>query len=354
MPPTTLSTRRQNHLSIAARCRYVDIYIKSLPNPKKKAASWLRKHPMDCIVWAAEKARSEGRETNSSDSEADDQAREGILPDSEKEALRSFSLVEDDVTAELVRPGTSPQDYADETDGEEEGQQEIQEQSTSALKRALQKCIPNSLRHRQISHLLETQMQLEKEKKDREEYWYSKMKKALISKGVSPENAELLPRNEQEPTPTAITEELSLIQHGIIEAEKETRKEKAKEAYENVWVINTEKELHYCMVWLNSTIIDDEHRAALASQRDVLCDLTNLGLTNCDEALEERKRKYIFLGLLEEQNKYSVKSVYEALPIFYRGSSDKDEADIFVIPVPTPSPANAHKRLAVEQSCHRV
>ena len=145
--------------------------FKSFPNPEKKATSWFRKHPMDCIVWAAEKARSEERETNSSDGEADsdDQAYEGILPDSKKEALRSFSLVEDDVTAELARPGTSPRDYTDETDGEEEGQQEIREQSTSALKRALQKCIPNSLRHRQISHLLETQMQLKKEKKDGEE-----------------------------------------------------------------------------------------------------------------------------------------------------------------------------------------
>ena len=129
-----------------------------------------------------------------------------------------------------------------------------------------------------------------------------------------------------------------MIQRGIIEAEKEIRKRKG----ENVWVNNTEKELHDCMVWLNSAIIDDEHRAALASQRDVLCDklkthLTNLGLANCDEALEERKRKCICLGLLEEQ----------ALPIFYRGSSDEDEADVFVTPVPTPSLANAHKRLAV-------
>ena len=66
--------------------------FKRLPNPKKKATSCLRKHPMDCIVWAAEKARSEERETNGSDSKADndDQAHKGILPDSEKEALRSF------------------------------------------------------------------------------------------------------------------------------------------------------------------------------------------------------------------------------------------------------------------------
>lgn len=28
----------------------------SLPNPKKRAAEWLRKHRMECVVWAARKA----------------------------------------------------------------------------------------------------------------------------------------------------------------------------------------------------------------------------------------------------------------------------------------------------------
>ena len=30
--------------------------FKSLPEPKKKAAGWLRENPMHCVVWAAEKA----------------------------------------------------------------------------------------------------------------------------------------------------------------------------------------------------------------------------------------------------------------------------------------------------------
>ena len=31
--------------------------FKSLPAPKKRAADWLQKHPMDCVVWAAKQAR---------------------------------------------------------------------------------------------------------------------------------------------------------------------------------------------------------------------------------------------------------------------------------------------------------
>ena len=37
------------------RLRYY--FFKSLARPKKKAAQWLRKHPMECVVWAASKAR---------------------------------------------------------------------------------------------------------------------------------------------------------------------------------------------------------------------------------------------------------------------------------------------------------
>jgi len=32
-------------------------YFKNLPNTKRKAAAWLRKHAMECVVWAAEKAK---------------------------------------------------------------------------------------------------------------------------------------------------------------------------------------------------------------------------------------------------------------------------------------------------------
>ena len=78
--------------------------FKSLQNPKKRAAAWLRNHPMDCIVWAAERARSDEDETNSSGDEGGEDCQvvgEGLLPECEKEALRKLSLVEDEV-AELA------------------------------------------------------------------------------------------------------------------------------------------------------------------------------------------------------------------------------------------------------------
>ena len=37
--------------------------FKSLPQPNKKAAEWLRKNPMHCVVWAAEKAHRANQTT---------------------------------------------------------------------------------------------------------------------------------------------------------------------------------------------------------------------------------------------------------------------------------------------------
>ena len=31
--------------------------FRSLPRPKKKASNWMRTHPMDCVLWAAQKAK---------------------------------------------------------------------------------------------------------------------------------------------------------------------------------------------------------------------------------------------------------------------------------------------------------
>ena len=61
--------------------------FKSLPNAKKKAAEWLRQHPMECIVWASKQARTSRDYDESSDSsdEADleSQEEDGILKEEE-------------------------------------------------------------------------------------------------------------------------------------------------------------------------------------------------------------------------------------------------------------------------------
>ena len=75
--------------------RLKNYVFKSLPNPKKKAAEWLRKHPMDCVVWASTKARPTTDQEESSDSSlGEEQIGDGVLKDEEKDALRTLPIAE--------------------------------------------------------------------------------------------------------------------------------------------------------------------------------------------------------------------------------------------------------------------
>ena len=49
-------------------------HFKSHPNPKRRAAAWLRKHAMECVVWAAKKANACEGDT---DNEQDDTDSDG-------------------------------------------------------------------------------------------------------------------------------------------------------------------------------------------------------------------------------------------------------------------------------------
>ncbi|KAL9978135.1 hypothetical protein ACROYT_G015622 [Oculina patagonica] len=208
------------------------------------------------------------------------------------------------------------------------------------------------LRDLHVQNDCETRKQREKDKKEREEYWYRKRKEVLISKGISPESAGLLPRDELEPMTSPLRKNF-VYQQDVMKANSELRREKAREAYDNVWVTITEKELQDCVMWLNSSIIDEEHRAALASQQELLCDKlkihhSNLGLLNSDEALEEQRRKCVSIGLLAERNKNLVRSVYEPLPLFddiaVTSTSDDDEREMYITPIPKQSAANPRKK----------
>lgn len=78
--------------------RLLTYHFKRLTNPKKKGLAWLRKHPMECIVWATEQAKRRAVDTESDDSDSDDQNDaqnvEGSLQQKQKEDLRTLSLTD--------------------------------------------------------------------------------------------------------------------------------------------------------------------------------------------------------------------------------------------------------------------
>ena len=132
--------------------------FKSLPKPRKKAAEWLRRHPMDCVVWASKQASmSSNRDEScdSSDEEAlDSQVDDGILKE-EKDALRTLELVDDDCDAETVQDGDEMASL--DKDGSQDGSEA--DQGIRNLRHTLKQTCTGSLRHRHISHLLQVRLE---------------------------------------------------------------------------------------------------------------------------------------------------------------------------------------------------
>lgn len=124
----------------------------SLPNPKKKAAAWLRRHTMECVVWAAEKAND--REDEEGDTASDDECTldgmEGTLMEEEKDDIRLLSLSiplaqETEVvasTSDEESPGESPELAGPAND------------ALVALRESLASSHPDGLMHRQLKHML--------------------------------------------------------------------------------------------------------------------------------------------------------------------------------------------------------
>ena len=320
--------------------------FKPLPNPKKKAAEWLRKHPMECVVWAARKARpsaSDQDESSESSGEEDQESAigDGILKAKEKEDLRSLLL--SDILTDPQEETSEIATTADHTSEVEPDSDD--DQCTSNLRKALEESSSDCLRHRQIASILQMRVREKEERKRREQQLHQLRRDALVARGVPAEHAELLPMNESDPMPTQLNNDLTMLRRKDAEKEKKLRERKAKEAFEGAWLRRTEIELHDCVKKLQ-TSLDQTFRNSMQTLLEVLQDKlkkhhTNLGTLGTKEALEERRQTCIKLGLLRERHAHLVLSIFEALPTTKElgesstlPSQDDDQA-LFITPVPS-------------------
>ncbi|KAL9982936.1 hypothetical protein ACROYT_G005051 [Oculina patagonica] len=299
--------------------------FKSLPAPKKKAAEWLRKHPMHCVAWAAEKARRAANDDSEDSEDSDEEVVvniDGTLPESEKEALRNMSLA--DALGSTVEENSGEHAMIDESGAERDSSSDEcvsqdQDEIVTALKKALEQCSPTSLRHRQVSQLLETRLKEVQLLQQFEERAYEERQQNLISRGVAEEHVGLLSRDSSDPLPTPIQRDLD---EGRVQAQREellTKRNRAKEAFKAPWLQETERELHQCTTTLPS-VSDRARRASMEAYREVLQDKIkshhyNLGTLKCEFALEERRRWCCAEGLLKKEHRHLVTSLFQILPI---------------------------------------
>ena len=306
--------------------------FKSLATPKKRASEWLRKHPMDCIVWAAGKARKPGDEEEASDGTKEDQDSQaehldGTLPELDKEALRTMSV-----------------DSAEETVVEQQSSNDILEH----LKRNMSGTQPHSLRYRQLEHMLKDQERKRDIEENDKRVRHEGRKEMFRNRGVSTQNIEILPADPYESMPSPILKDLEKYDEEQRRLEERRRRDRAPQAFEGEWLMTTERELHESVLKLTGER-DQYMRANLQAYQELLCEKlkqhhSNLGMYNTAEALEEGRRVCIEHGLPRKEDQMLVKNLLQPMPqpeLTPQGDST-DEEELFQ----TQDPSGSNQLLA--------
>ena len=269
--------------------------FKSLATPKKRDSEWLRKHPMDCIVWAAGKARKPGDEEETSDGSEEDQDSQAehldsTLPELDKEALRTMSFTDvlppavDSPPHEEENETVMSVDSAEETVVEQQSSNDILEN----LKRNMSGTQPHSLRYRQLEHMLKDQERKRDIEENDKRVRHEGRKEMLRNRGVSTQNIELLPADPYESMPSPILKDLEKYDEEQRRLEEQRRRDRARQAFEGEWY-------------------------------------------NTAEALEERRRVCIEHGLLHKEDQMLVKNLLQPIPqpeLTPQGDST-DEEELF-------------------------
>ena len=127
--------------------------FKSLPHPKKKAAAWLKKNVMECVVWHAERAHCKEDSENDeggpdSDEEIAEEGEEGTLKEAEKMTTRAISLsnpLVEDSAADKIDEETLHDSYQES---------DALNDALVALRDSIGRLHPDSLRYKRLKHML--------------------------------------------------------------------------------------------------------------------------------------------------------------------------------------------------------
>lgn len=278
--------------------------FKSLANPRKSASTWLKKHPMDCLIWATGKAKEarhrapdDDDDEEETETETDEERsfyEDGILRQSEKEALQALSLDEemDENTEQAAVEGQRSQDATEVSDSQSDPGQAGD--VMLSLEERLRRLQPETLRHRQVMHMIQAERtkRSRAEKLRREQHEQRKI--LLRNRGVSTQNAELVSSDPEEPIPSPVARDLEHHRQAQKAAQEQARREAASKAFEGAWLRATEKELKECCDRFQASN-DPAIRADMKTCMRVLSEKLkdhhmSLGTYGTAEALAERKR----------------------------------------------------------------
>jgi len=315
---------------------------------------------MDCVLWAAQKAKeAENEDESEGDSEENRQEEEstfaGVLREEEKAEIRTTSLpvlLAKEMPAVDTFDERSPED---ENDGDSGPSSSPQADRVAHLRDLLEKTQPGCLRHRHRARMLRTEEHKKREEERSRAERRRQREDFLRSRGVSNANLSFLPDDLDDPTPSPIARDLERYDQARVAAQEQARRETAREAFQGTWLRSTEKDLQRCCERYQASD-DSSGRSKLKAYIKQLTSKLgdhhmSLGTFGTAEAVAEWKRVCTLLGLLDQRQQHLVTSVAERLPLAnWNGDGDgaeeeeeeEEEQSTFVTPVPSSSGRQSH------------
>ena len=254
---------------------------------------------MECLIWATEKAQ----EAPHRESETDEEGalyEDGTLQQREEEALQALSL--DEALIEENMPAAAEGEDSEVSDDQSDASPG--NDIVYALEERIRRLQPESLRHRQATHML----QAERTKRSRARESRKEQHKRLRNRGVSIQNLELVSSDPEQPWPSQVASDLE-------DYEQRQRKPESSHVLKLLG-----RHFRAPGSWRQKERSSDNpsvHANLKACMRMLSEKLKDhyllLGTYRTAEALDEWKRVCMALGLLSKEKQHFITSVSERL-----------------------------------------
>ena len=341
-------------------------YFTSLPRVDPEANKWLRQHAMDCIVWAQNIVGS-----NEGSATPYPVVHEHGLPEDDLQNILTVSLI-DEEAEDSSQPKCS-QTSTRSTQSSSESDADITEDSDAAeiemLRAEHAKASEGSLRQRHLKMLLTNMENSQKSKKRSRKAVRNRRlasrRAMLVDLGVVDQSeVSQLITDPDEPLPTYLEREqdkaIEEKQKQREEKQRREEQEKIRQAFENPWLINMEKDMAEHSKRMEQPR-DEEERQVMKSLLEINCDKLRSyherhGTLKLPAAVEERKRLCLSNQLVKPSCVSFIRDVFSPLLVIPRPASqcfgtpprssqsaaeDEEEHLLFITPkTPTYVPHN--------------
>ena len=228
--------------------RLNNYYFTGLSHVRKEAAKWIRDHPINCIVWAAQQSVLLHSECNEDANDESDSFYDTGLSSKDKLAIISLNLGEEKVTnnqeeEDVLPTGNNNEPACPSQPASDSSDSYDEEDIVPILVRAKANCEENVGKARMIGQLIQQRKESDKKLvQNVRRRNYEHRCQYLRELGIEEEMVELEPSNPRAAIPDPLQQEINQKSAEKRAAENEKEEQRLKTLFKNTWLKEKEKE----------------------------------------------------------------------------------------------------------------